>query len=115
MYRFHYSQVVEDGPEEARRREREAFDHALSMLVRAQEKGAGSVDAVRALHFLQLLWSILIDDLCNAENDLTEALKAGLISIGLWVAKEIDALRSGRIATFADLIEINQLVRDGLR
>jgi len=115
MYQFLYSEVLDDDPDEARRREREAFDQALSLLRTAEEKGVGSIETVRALHFLQMLWSILIKDLCAPENDLPKDLRAGIGSIGLWVAKEVDAVRSGTATSLADLIEINQIVRDGLK
>ena len=115
MYQFLYSEIVQDEPGEARRREREAFDTALVLMLKAEPKGTGSLEAIRALHFLQQLWSILIDDLCNKENDLPATIKAGLISIGLWVGREIDSLRSARVTSFASLIEINQMVRDGLK
>lgn len=115
MYQFLYSEVLDDNPGEARRREREAFDQALSLLQAAEDKGVGSIETVRALHFLQMLWSILINDLCSPENDLPKELRASIVSIGLWVAREVDAVRSGTTQSLADLIEINQIVRDGLK
>lgn len=115
MYQFLYSEVLDDGQDEARRREREAFDHALNLLRAAEATGVGSIETVRALHFLQMLWSILIKDLCGPENDLPKDLRAGIVSIGLWIAKEVDAIRNGTVTSLADLIEINQIVRDGLK
>ena len=43
-----------------------------------------------------------------------EDLRAQLISIGIWMMKEIERLRTGATASFADLIEINAIIRDGL-
>ena len=42
------------------------------------------------------------------------ALRARLVSIGIWVIKEIERLRSGESRDFVSIIEINQIIRDGL-
>jgi len=41
-------------------------------------------------------------------------MRAGIISIGIWVNKEIDRIRSGVTHDLSPLIEINQIIRDGL-
>ncbi len=50
--------------------------------------------------FLQRLWAILTGDLAPHENALPEALRASLISTGLWIAKEIEAIRAGAPKAF---------------
>jgi flagellar biosynthesis activator protein FlaF len=63
---------------------------------------------------LRRLWSVFLDDLNSPENGLPDALRAGIISIGIWVNKEIDRIRSGATHDLSPLIEINQIIRDGL-
>ncbi|MCW2316219.1 flagellar protein FlaF [Rhodoblastus acidophilus] len=114
MYQFTYAEVVEDSPQEMRARERDALSRAVELLQRAKEAGAGSPEASDALVYTRRLWSIFLDDLGSAGNELPEALRAQLISIGIWIVKEIERVRSGAADDFSDLIEINAIIRDGL-
>ena len=115
MYQYSYAEMVEDTAGDCRAREREAFDHAISLLKLAQEKGRDSRECIEALLFLSRLWSVLLHDLSHPENGLPDALRANLISIGLWVMKEADAVRLGQSENFQGLIEINSILRDGLK
>ncbi len=114
MYQFTYAEVVEDSPQEMRAREHDAIGRAVTLLEAAQAAGPKSKEAHDALTYLRRLWSIFIDDLGSQNNDLPEDLRAQLISIGIWIMKEIERLRTGAIESFADLIEINAIIRDGL-
>ncbi|WP_425284352.1 flagellar biosynthesis regulator FlaF [Methylocapsa palsarum] len=58
---------------------------------------------------------MLIEDLTAADNDLPEALRANLVSIGLWIIKETDLIRCGSSENFCGLIEICATIRDGLK
>lgn len=114
MYQFTYAEVVEDSPQEMRARERDALDRSVELLRRADAAGVDSEEAQDALVFTRRLWTIFLDDLSSNGNELPEALRAQLISIGIWTIKEIERLRTGASASFADLIEINGIIRDGL-
>jgi flagellar protein FlaF len=114
MYQFSYAEIIEDTAEDCRAREREAFDHAISLLKLAQEKGRDSRECVEALLFVSRLWSTLLHDLSHPENGLPEVLRANLISIGLWIMKEADLVRLGQSENFDGLIEMNSILRDGL-
>jgi flagellar biosynthesis activator protein FlaF len=114
MYQFSYAEVVEDSPQQMRAREHEALDRAVALLRQAAQAGASSREAQEALSYLRRLWTIFLDDLGSQGNDLPEDLRAQLISIGIWVMKEIERLRTGATDSFADLIEITAIVRDGL-
>lgn len=115
MYQFSYADVLSDDMSEARRVEREAFDEVLRRLDVARARGPGSREAAEALYYLDRYWKILLEDLAHPENGLPGPLKASLISIGLWVLREIEALRLGRAHSFDALIEINGIIRDGLK
>ncbi len=115
MYQFSYDEIVEDCQAEARMREGAALDRAISLLEVAKEHGPESREAIDALHFLRRLWTIFIDDIVESGNGLPEALKAQLISIGLWVLREIEEIRARRSHDFVGLIEINRIIREGLK
>jgi flagellar biosynthesis activator protein FlaF len=114
MYQFSYAEVVDESPREMRARERQAMDRAIELLRAAREKGPGSREVVDALFYLRRLWSIFMDDLNNPENELPQQLRAGLISIGIWINKEIERVRTGQTKDLTPMIEINEIIRDGL-
>jgi flagellar protein FlaF len=115
MYQFSYAEIVEDTCGEARLRERQALEHAIGLLCAARDAGPESRESIEALRFVCTLWGVLIEDLASPENDLPESLRAGLISIGLWIMREADNIRAGRTVSYDDLIEINQTICDGLK
>lgn len=114
MYQFTYAEVVEDSPQEMRAREHDAIGRGVILLEAAQAAGPKSKEATDALTYMRHLWTIFIDDLGSQGNDLPEDLRAQLISIGIWIMKEVERLRTGASDSFADLIEINAIIRDGL-
>jgi len=115
MYQFSYSEVAEDSPQEMRGMERRVLDQAIELLRVARAMGPGSRELVDALFFYRRLWSIFMDDLTNPENELPEELRAGLISIGIWIVKEIELIRSGKAKDLTAMIEISEIIRDGLK
>ena len=115
MYQFAYNDVVEDSPVAMRATERHAMDRVIVMLRRAREKGAESQETVEALYYLRRLWSIFMNDLKSPENELPEQMRKGLLSIGIWMVKEIERVRSGQASDLTPIIEINEIIRDGLK
>lgn len=115
MYRFSYAEVLEDATDECREREKMALDHAIELLRIASSSGARSAEGAKAIEFLQQLWGILIDDLLSDENGLPEALRAELTSIGLWILREAEQIRQGKSENFNALIDINTIIRNGLK
>jgi flagellar biosynthesis activator protein FlaF len=115
MYQFSYAEVAEESPQEMRGMERQVLDRAIDRLRIAREKGPGSRELVDALYYYRRLWSIFMDDLANPENELSEELRAGLLSIGIWMVKEIELIRSGKTNDLTAMIEITEIIRDGLK
>jgi flagellar protein FlaF len=115
MYQFSYGEIMEDGLQDARGRERFAMEQAIEMLELAQGKGFFSFEAAKALDYVNALWRTLLEDLSNPENDLPETLRADLISVGIWITREIKQLRVAQSTNFGSLIEICAVIRDGLK
>ena len=115
MYEFAYNEVVEESRETMRARERAAMDRVIGMLRAAEEKGPLSRERIDALFYLSRLWAIFLDDLNDPGNELPDQLRAGIISIGIWMMKEIDRARSRATDDLAPMIEINEIIRDGLK
>ena len=115
MYEFAYNEAVEDSHQTMRARERAALDRVIGMLRAAQEKGPLSRERIEALFYLRRLWTIFLDDLQDPNNELPEQLRAGIISIGIWMMKEIERVRTRATDDLAPMIEINEIIRDGLK
>ncbi|MEF2071741.1 flagellar biosynthesis regulator FlaF [Consotaella aegiceratis] len=114
MYQFSYAEVTQDVCVDARERERQALDRCVELLQRAEKNGPRSRDAVEALYVTRSLWAILIEDLASSDNDLPQQLRGDLISIGLWIMREAEAIRAGKSENFKGLIQISETIRDGL-
>jgi flagellar protein FlaF len=115
MYEFAYNDVIEESHQKMRARERAALDRVIEMLRASQQKGPQSRERIDALFYLRRLWMIFIDDLKDPNNELSDQLRAGIISIGIWMMKEIDRVRGGVTNDLTPIIEINELIRDGLK
>src|SRR6202021_868664 len=115
MYEFADNDVIEDSHQTMRARERAAMDRLIAMLRAAQEKGPQSRELVDALFYLRRLWMIFINDLNDPNNELPAQLRAGIISIGVWMMKEIDRVRGGVTNDLTPMIEIKVLIRHGLK
>lgn len=115
MYQFSYADVQTDSIADARDRERQLLTRAIEMLSQARTAGLDSMEAIEALHFTNRVWTSLIEDLGNPDNALPKELRANLISIGLWVMREAEDIRQGRSRNFDGLIEITQIIRDGIQ
>ena len=98
-----------------RDRERQLLTHSIDLLATASTKGVSSNEAIEAVHFMSRVWTSLIEDLGSPENELPKELRANLISIGLWLLREGEEVRQGRSENFEGLIEVSQIIRDGIQ
>ena len=115
MYQFSYADVQEDGVAEAREREREAINHSISLLQAAKASGLESRDAIEAIYFVSRLWVRFVEDLASPDNQLTEELRANLISIGIWIIRESERIRKRESDNFQGIIDISIIISDGLK
>jgi flagellar protein FlaF len=115
MYRHSYAEVLEDDCASARASERLALETSIGLLRAAEKKGAGSGEAAQALLFVERLWTIFIEDLGSAANDLPKQLRADLISIGLWMLRETEQIRGRKSENFKGLIEVSAGIVAGLQ
>lgn len=114
MYQFSYAEAAEDDQAIARSIERQALDRAIDLLEEADAAGPNSRAVIDALYYTRRLWSFFVSELINDENALPVEVRANLISIGIWILKEADAVQAGKTDTCAAIGEICAIVRDGL-
>jgi flagellar protein FlaF len=109
-----YETVIEDSGREARSREQQALDHGVDLLRQLQGGNLKSPEENEALLYIRRLWAFFVEDLANPRNGLPEALRAELISIGLWIIKEADRIRQEEATDVDELVAINIIIRDAL-
>ena len=114
MYKFSYEETLSESGGRKRENERLAIEQSVSMLKSAEKAGVNSREAVDAICFLNRLWSFLLEDLVKPENALPDDVRANLISIGIWMLKEAEAISSGRSKNFSGLIDISNVIAEGL-
>jgi len=115
MYKFSYEEVLDEGAPRQKESERAAIQHSIELLRRAELKGRDSIEAAEALVFLNRLWSFFIEELCKPDNLLPSELKARIISIGLWLLREGDAIGDKRSNNFKGIIDVSETVAEGLQ
>lgn len=115
MYQFSYDDIQADSVADARDRERQLLTRSIDMLSAAAAVGHGSQEAVEALYFTNRVWSTFLEDLGSSDNALPKEIRANLISIGLWLLRETEDIRQSRTNNFEGLIEVSQIIRDGIQ
>ena len=115
MYQFSYAEVLDETPQGARERERQAIERSIELLEAAEKSGVRSREAIEAVLFVRRLWGVLIEDLAKPDNDLPQQLRADLISIGLWIMREAEQIRLEKSDNFKGIIEVSTAIRDGLK
>lgn len=114
MYNLSYAEVMDDLCSDERMNEHEAMSIVIGKLNSAREKGARSAEAIDALFYTRRLWGYFMENLADDGNQLPVEMRANLISVGIWVLKEAEALRQWEKEDFSDIIEINTIIRDSL-
>jgi flagellar biosynthesis activator protein FlaF len=115
MYQFSYADIQTDSVADAKDRERQLLSRSIDLLSSAHQQGPDSREAIEAIHFLNRVWTSFVEDLGSSDNELPVELRANLISIGLWLLREAEEVRQGRSDNFEGLIEVSQIIRDGIQ
>jgi len=115
MYQFSYADIQTDSVADSKDRERQLLTRSIELLVTAHTAGPDSMEAIEAIHFMNRVWTSFIEDLGSSDNALPKELRANLISIGLWLLRESEEVRQGRSNNFEGLIEVSQIIRDGIQ
>ena len=114
MQRIQYGDLLEDDQQEARERERFAFDQSILLREQASAGGASPAQAAEAIAFTSKLWTLLVEDLANPDNGLPKELRAQIVSIGIWILRELERLRTDGPQDFMDIVAVSKAIRDGL-
>ena len=109
---LHSYQQVQKATGSPRQTEYRLFAQVTKALMDSQSNPAvGSL--AKAIHWNRRLWFVLQADCADDANQLPEALRAGIISLGIWVDKYSRQVLKGE-ADIAPLIEVNRSIMEGL-
>lgn len=114
MYKFSYEETMSEEGSRQRSNERQALEQSINLLKSAEKAGPNSREAIEAIFFLNRLWSFLLEDLAKPGNALPDEVRAKIISIGIWMLREAEAISNGKSKNFKGLIEISNLIAEGL-
>ena len=114
MYNASYAEVLDDAGTTGRSHEREAMLRAHALLTEAAARGPRSREAIEALFYTRRLWTLVLEDLVAADNSLPNELKANVLSIGIWVLREIDSIRKEESENFTGIADICEMIAEGL-
>ncbi len=115
MYQFSYVETATDAAASGRERERDAISRSIELLKAADAAGRRSRQAIEALLYTRRVWAVLIEDLADDGNDLPDRLRADLISIGLWIMRECEQIRTEQSENFKGLIDVSRIILEGLK
>ena len=117
MYQFSYAEIMEEGVAVSKDRERQVLDRSIALLEAAMASRGGNFgkETVEAVYFTRRVWIRFIEDLGNPENQLEDELRANLISIAIWILKEIEKIRKRESSNFQGIIDITTIIKDGIK
>ena len=116
MYQFSYAEIMEEGVAVSKDRERQVLERSIDLLKAALASGGNyGKEAVEAIYYTRRVWIRFIEDLGNPENQLEEELRANLISIAIWILKEVEKIRKRESSNFQGIIDITTIIKDGIK
>lgn len=114
MMQDSYLEMVEDSAVEARGRERQALRRSIDAMRAADASPADQSARTQAIASVNQLWSAMMEDLASPDNDLPAELRASIISIGIFVLRQCDVMRTNPEMGFDGIIEISTVIEEGL-
>lgn len=100
--------------ETSRETELRLFTAVTRSLAEARDSGTRDQKFFAALDWNRRLWSALSTD-CGVEgNQLTDELRAGIISLSIWVSKHTSQVARGHDDDIDALIKVNRTIMEGL-
>ncbi|MBL4600393.1 MAG: flagellar biosynthesis regulator FlaF [Rhizobiaceae bacterium] len=114
MFNQAYTESMEDGQETARSQEREVLGSSIRLMREADASPDHHGKRVEAIYFTTRLWSHFLNDLVSADNVNSDEMKAGLISIGIFIMRHIEKMRQDKTQKFGPVVDVSKTIYDGL-
>jgi len=104
-------QLAQNVTESPRQTEYRLFAQVTRALMEAHEQDYNAL--ARAVHWNRRLWLTLQDDCASDDNQLPEQVRAGIISLAIWVDKHSRKVLR-REAETGPLVNVNRTIMEGL-
>ena len=85
----------------------------LALMEAARADPSDISGRIDALDWNRSIWTVLLTDCSSPDNQLPAALRASIISLGIWVGKHTSAVIR-RQEEIQPLIDVNRLIMQGL-
>lgn len=109
-----YAEILEDSASQSRSQEREAMSLSISAMEAADADPSNPGKRATAIFTVSRLWTTLLEDLATPDNAYPSQLKAQLISIGIFILRQCEALRQDPKKDFETLTDISRIIEKGL-
>ena len=110
IQKYQSTLTVTEGP---RQTEYRLFAQVTKALLDAKAEGEKGKEFITAIDWNRRLWMTLQMDLASDDNGLSDALKAQLISVAIWVDRHTSSALRGD-AKIQPLITVNRAIMEGL-
>ena len=107
-------QQTQTASESPRQTEYRLFGQITRGLVDARDRGVRDEAFNIALDKNRQLWSVLSTDCGVPGNQLPDELRAGIISLSIWVSKQTSQVMRGADDDIDVLINVNRTIMEGL-
>ena len=99
--------------ENPRETERRLLGQVTGALIDVRERNLQGPMLADVLHWNREVWNAFSAASADSANTLPAPLRAGMISLALWVDRHSSEIMAGR-AALDDLIDVNRMIMDGL-
>jgi len=114
MPQFGYSESLEDAQESAREDEREVLGDSITVMEESDRDPDNLVKRIEAIYLTTRLWSHFLNDLASQDNVSSDEMKGGLISIGIFIMRHVEKMRTDKQLTFEPIVDITKTIYEGL-
>ena len=115
IYQKSYEHYEKESSDNFTRIEREALLRAINELEIGLKESQKSIKTIKACALIQSIWTIFLTDVMSDGNKLPVDLRAKIISIGLWIQRELSDIETGKSNNFSGVIEVNKIIAEGLK
>lgn len=89
------------------------FAQVTNALIAAKDKDITDPETIAALDWNRRMWSVFSSDCGTKGNSLPDELRAGIISLAIWVSKHSSLVMRGQ-DNIESLITVNKTIMEGL-
>lgn len=114
MFNLAYAEAAEGDQGEARSQEYQALEYSIGIMEASIKDPSSPNRRIKAIYDTANVWTLLLEDLASPENGYPNELKAGLISIGIYILKQLQAMRDDSSISFSAIIDVTKTIKEGL-